>query len=385
MGKAHFSVFGFPVRIETTALFIAALIGYQVGSDAFMLIGTFFFSILLHELGHAVAFRRYGSSSFITIHGMGGTTTSFDSQRLTDRQHIIVSLAGPLSQLVLLGIPSIVAVAIYGPYGQFGFFLRVMIFINAGWALINLLPLYPLDGGQVLLRVLRVRNARDPWRITQMVTVIVGVPLAFLAYQLGYQFGAFIIGYMILRGTMSPPPGSSAIQSAAQQAQADHRRNNIKGPGRDAAIRQAYESLLDGNTIRLQTLTEHLDGPKNRAMLVTLKQWEELVNSQPGPTQAAAAHSGAQSKSDILRSTSLAISGADVAATGVGQQLRKAVDSPELLPAVVLLDRNNKLEEALATIDDEGLVEIREALVRGGLPQQQMVVSRVLRLRGEVS
>ncbi len=385
MGKAHFSIFGFPVRIEISALFIAVFIGYQVGSDAFMLIGTFFVSILLHELGHAVAFRRYGSSSFISIHGMGGTTTSFDSQRLTDRQHIIVSLAGPLSQLFLLGIPAIIGQLIYGPAGQLGFFLRVMVFINAGWALINLVPLYPLDGGQVLLRVLRVRNARDPWRVTQIVTVAVGVPLAFLAYQRGYQFGAFIIGYMILRGTMSPPPGSSSIQVAAQQAQADHRRTNITGPGRDAAIRQAYECLLDGNTMRLQTLTGYLQGQKNRATLVTLKQWEELINSQPGPTQQAAAHSGAQSQSDILRATSLTVSGATPSSTGIGQQLLMAITSPELLPAVVILDRNQKLEEALSTIDDDGLAEIRDALVSGGLPQQQMAVSRMLRLRGEVS
>ena len=40
-----------------------------------MWIATMFFSILLHELGHALAFRRCGISSHIVLHLMGGFPT----------------------------------------------------------------------------------------------------------------------------------------------------------------------------------------------------------------------------------------------------------------------------------------------------------------------
>ncbi len=396
MGQPHFSVLGFPVRIDTSALFIGLFIGMQLGRNAPMILGVFFFSILLHELGHALAFRRFGASSFITIHGMGGTTASFNAQRLTDRQHILVSLAGPLSQLILLGLPALAARYYFGPYDQLGFFLRNMVFINVGWALVNLLPIYPLDGGQVLHRLLRVRNVSDPWRISQIVTVAVGIPLAFVAYQLGYQIGAFLVGYMVLRGVMSPQPGGAdnTITDAASRARTDHKNQTVKSANKDEVLREAYDCLLNGNSNRLASLSEQLNSGKHHAELVTLQAWQAaLYGPLPGAAEATSQpDSMPPSKSVILHATNLAL--ADVASghtgtaaidSGIGIVLQQSLDSPELLAAVVTLAKHGQLEAALATTADDEVAAIRDALVKGGLPQEQMAVSRILRLRREAS
>ncbi len=382
MGKAHFSVLGFPVRVDTSAIFIAAFIGLRLGSDAVMVLSVFFFSILLHELGHALAFRKFGCSSFITIHGMGGTTASFNAQRLTDRQHIFVSLAGPLSQLLLLGLPAVAARYYYGPFGYLGFFLFYMIFVNVGWALVNLLPIYPLDGGQVLHRLLRDRNVKDPWRISQIVTVAVGVPLAYGAYQYGYPIGAFLIGYMVLRGVMSGPPGggSNTIQDAASQARSNHRQHNVKGAGREVVLAEAYDCLINGNANRLETLVEQLEKGRHQEDMSTLKAWEfVLYGSSAGSADQPV------SPSVLLHATRLTISGTPSSTSGIAPVLEQSIQSPELLPAIVVLAKYAKLEEALAAMNDAGVASIRDALVKGGLPQEQMAVSRILRLRREAA
>ena len=40
---------------------------------------VFFISILGHELGHALAYRSFGGSAQIMIHGMGGMAVSHGS------------------------------------------------------------------------------------------------------------------------------------------------------------------------------------------------------------------------------------------------------------------------------------------------------------------
>lgn len=394
MNQAQFAIFGIPVRVEPNALFLAAFIGFQIGTDAIYLIAVFFFSILLHELGHALMFRRYGCQSFISIHGMGGTTSSFNAQRLNSKQHIFVSLAGPLSQLLLLGIPSIVWRSIHGPYGYTGWILDNMIYINVGWAVLNLVPIYPLDGGQVLLEVLKIKNADDPMRIVRAVSIGVGVPVAIAAYFYVGPFAAIIIGYVVFRGAMSGQgQASNGIQAAANQARADHRRDNVKGPDRAAALNEAYVCLLDGNLRRMATLVDHLNAGRGRNKsaedLVTLRAWDAVLFGQssrmPGLEDAQQGEAAPASSSSLLHAAVSAIAGKSVNESRVGAELIAGVESPEILPAIALLSKYDKLEASLGPVSEDGLDKIVDALVKGGLPHEQMAVSRVLRLRQEAA
>ena len=71
----RFTVAGIPVRVHPLFWLIALLLG--AAGDPLLLpawVLVIFVSILIHELGHALAFRRVGQDSRIVLHMAGGLT-----------------------------------------------------------------------------------------------------------------------------------------------------------------------------------------------------------------------------------------------------------------------------------------------------------------------
>jgi Zn-dependent protease len=176
----RFRLFGIPVRVHPFFWLVMAIFGWpgQAGKWTVALlaswIGAAFVSILIHELGHVVMGRVFGSNGYIVLYGFGGLAVG--SNALSRRyQRIFVSFAGPLAQLLLLAVvllllwfvvfPSYVRQLFSfdrDPFMQFRLFLLMtnlhpvmqeifwyLILINLFWPLLNLLPVWPLDGGQM--------------------------------------------------------------------------------------------------------------------------------------------------------------------------------------------------------------------------------------------
>ena len=143
-----------------------------------------FHSILIHELGHALTGMKSGASSaLIQLHSMGGVAV-FPNTRFSRGKSILVTAAGPGAS-ILLAILFIIIVNTAGPSidatTRVGFFLsdfiNTMVFINIFWTIINLFPVIPLDGGQILRDVLGPKHIKA--------TCIIGfVFLAFMAVGL---------------------------------------------------------------------------------------------------------------------------------------------------------------------------------------------------------
>jgi Zn-dependent protease len=187
-------VAGIPVRIEPTFFVVLVLLGlpqpwFHVVS--WVLIATV--SVLLHELGHAIAFRAYGVKPSIVLHGFGGLTSG--SGELSSGQRIVVSLAGPFSALLLFGVPAVL-LEMSGavPSGDAAVVLRQVVWINVGWSLLNLVPVLPLDGGQVFLDVCDICTGGRGRRLAEIVSVGVAVVLAVVALAYGLLFGAVMAG-----------------------------------------------------------------------------------------------------------------------------------------------------------------------------------------------
>lgn len=155
-------MFGTSVRVHPMFWLIAVVLGY----DATIRLGIgyvlawvacVFVSILLHEFGHVWIGRLFGSHGYIVLYSFGGL--AIGSNQLARRwQRILVLLAGPGIQLVLwaglrfggswllLSVPpasqpSVVPVFV------------MLVYINLYWPILNLLPIWPLDGGQVTREV----------------------------------------------------------------------------------------------------------------------------------------------------------------------------------------------------------------------------------------
>lgn len=155
-----------------------------------------FVSVLLHELGHAIAFRRFGIEPRISLYGFGGLTGGEGS--LTPARHIVVSLAGPLAALCLLGLPALwldLSGLIDQPDLQV--IVAQAVWINIGWSLVNLVPILPLDGGQVLASLIDMVTGGRGQRATEVVSVVVAVAAGVVAVAFGFLFGALLAAMFV--------------------------------------------------------------------------------------------------------------------------------------------------------------------------------------------
>lgn len=102
--------------------------------------------VFIHELGHVAAARFLGVKVLsVQMLPFGGVAVMEDTGHLTAGREILISLAGPLQNMVLIGLSlSFHAVGLWdGP------FLSYFINSNLLIALFNLLPILPLDGGKI--------------------------------------------------------------------------------------------------------------------------------------------------------------------------------------------------------------------------------------------
>jgi Zn-dependent protease len=187
-------------------------------------------SILVHECGHAVVQRRFGGHPWITLHGFGGLASCDDCDR-SPRSQILISLAGPGAGFIVALLTVLLLGASGHTFGvQFGaefdisqtslLQARVLDFglcsvywappnseiaselvgdlltVNILWGLINLLPIYPLDGGQVAREVCTLNHPSKGivWSL-QLSIVTAGLMALFGALAWGSLFVAIMFGF----------------------------------------------------------------------------------------------------------------------------------------------------------------------------------------------
>jgi stage IV sporulation protein FB len=212
-----FSLFGFPVRVHWTFWILAALVGGGLrarGPEDWPLIiaavGVIFVSILVHELGHAFTGRKFGARPDIMLYAMGGLC-HLPGARFSRPQHIAVSFAGPAAGFLLAGAFVILANA--GPIAHpvLRHAVAVGLFVNIVWTVLNLLPILPLDGGQILRDVVGPKGHQ----VVRWIGALAAAGLCVFALMRGFYFGAFVAGALaflnfqgrtIEGGVMTDPP-----------------------------------------------------------------------------------------------------------------------------------------------------------------------------------
>lgn len=223
----RFSIFGIPVAVQPFFWVGMALLGGATYADSseqifnmilFILAG--FISILVHELGHALTgLRLGGGSASIELTAFGGLAYS-EGGRFTRSGHFWMIAAGPgagfaLFLAILLGLA-----VFFGPMNVLAFamlelldvemkfsdfrliefliarpyiylFLGHMLWINLWWGVLNLLPVMPLDGGQITNLFVR------PQRRVHQIGMVAALGAGLFGYlQLGSWYMPLLFGFL---------------------------------------------------------------------------------------------------------------------------------------------------------------------------------------------
>lgn len=188
---------GIQVGVHWLFWLIMALLGGALGAesaadmtDVAIWVAVAFVSVLIHELGHALAARKFGLPSEIILHGFGGVTI-LPAGMMSRGQNIFVSAAGPLASLSLGMLTVFVGMVV--PRGHPGLeeVLWDAKWINFFWTFINLLPIQPMDGGQILRDVL----GPSRFKATCVIGAITATGIGLLALEIGQVYLAFFMFY----------------------------------------------------------------------------------------------------------------------------------------------------------------------------------------------
>ena len=179
-----------------------------------------FVIVLMHEMGHALACRSVGGKADeIVLWPLGGVAYVAPPQRPGATLWSIV--AGPLVNVVLVGVLSgaifVCRAAGWSETLPDGFqFLVNIWWVNLVLLVFNVLPIYPLDGGQILRSLLWFVVGRARSLMVTVVIGFIGLPLWFLFawWQRSYWFA--ILGVFILANCWRGLQQARVLARAAQ-------------------------------------------------------------------------------------------------------------------------------------------------------------------------
>ncbi len=248
----RFTLLGFPTRISWTFWLVAVILGYDLAQLAdfhfaesspgtlpllVVWVLCIALSILVHELGHAIAFRRYGIESTIVLYYLGGLaipTVSFRGSRsfrsMRSREDLIVAAAGPFFQITSASI--VVFIAWWMGYGvsllsflpgplanwsqslggqefdsAVGFaFVNFYVWPSISWGLLNLLPVLPLDGGRIAKAIIEMQGGQVMTAV--WLSIITATVFALYGFNSGQTFLGIFFASLAISNYQSISPGS---------------------------------------------------------------------------------------------------------------------------------------------------------------------------------
>ncbi|MEJ7764268.1 MAG: hypothetical protein WKF86_02115 [Acidimicrobiales bacterium] len=342
-----------PIRLDPSLFVILALIGYRPNvtlNEILVWVAVASFCILVHELGHAVAFLAFGKKPSVLLYGFGGVTSAEGS--MGPWASLTTSLAGPIAGFGLGGM--ILLSAMTGGSPAPGSLLRTAygdgLWACFGFGILNLLPILPLDGGAAVAAFLRGVSGPSGEQVARYISIVFAALLGLLALRFGQIFVALFGGMF-----------------AAQNYQEVKRHR--EGPERER-LREAYAALFDGRPAAAAEAARQVLGGRASVELKEVAAevlvWTELARGDPAGARAALDLRPERHHSDH-RPVSRLVEAAVALAEGAGDPavavLTSSLESGEHAPPDVLfplLERAGVLPDLWSRLGPDG----REVLQR---------------------
>jgi len=219
----HFRLFGIPVRVHPFFWLVALLLGLNYTEPVAVLVWVIamFAGILVHEMGHALTMRAFGLHPWVVLYGLGGMAAynpaygTYGRVSSTTRQ-VLISAAGPGAGFalaaVLIGTLALAGkkvVVVFGlPFGVHAYLAEIvgsqpltllldnLLFISIIWGVINLMPVYPLDGGHIAREILLAVNPRRGIEQSLILSLLTATALAVYGLFRLNLFLVLLFGYL---------------------------------------------------------------------------------------------------------------------------------------------------------------------------------------------
>jgi Zn-dependent protease len=261
-------------------------------------------SVLVHELGHALSARRFGLSPEIHLIGLGGRTLPNAKEELPWHQEVLMTLAGPSAGLAL-GLVAGLVLFTLGPLGvpvspMVEYTLKAVFAANLFWALVNLVPVTPLDGGHIARAVLMHLFGRKGFLYAQIITLVfagagLGLSVFLRAPLLGLLFGlwgfrAVSVVQAYQRGELPLGAASHPLAQVLETAE-----QKIREGALDEATRAGDTVLRSVDVPPTLTSRAHLllgwIAVKQSNGVEALRHFRQVKHQPVPPAALAAAHS----------------------------------------------------------------------------------------------
>ena len=235
-------ILGIPTKVESSFFVLSFFLAASRGQNLPLLFEwllVVFASILLHELGHALVARKFGLSPSIKLYSMGGLTSWAPDVNLTPLKHLLISLAGPAAGFLFGGIVFFAGPAVLGssPSQLLAVTYFDLLWVNVGWGIFNLLPMLPLDGGQVLLTLEEWISKRKSQLISHVISLMVALGITLLALSRRSVWIAILGVWFVYTN------GSFLVQKL--QTYRDQKILPLLEQARDALTKSEFDRALD--------------------------------------------------------------------------------------------------------------------------------------------
>ncbi len=182
-----------PLKLSPAFFITSGIIGYLNSrslTGTMIWIGIILVSVLVHEYGHALMSLYFGQQPKIELVAFGGVTLP-EGKKLPPWKEFLVVLMGPLFGFALfIGAIILVRMQILPPFAQS--IMVILALVNLFWTVVNLLPILPLDGGQLVRIVLEKIMGAKAFKATLYLSILLGAISSVGFFILGFLFAGVI-------------------------------------------------------------------------------------------------------------------------------------------------------------------------------------------------